>query len=97
MVFNRGTSKGLKVAIPMGGQIPPNSTTGAKLLWKKAQKKERKKKISDTINKIIPQRRPSSTMFKCNPWAVPSLEMSRHHWYITIRMMAIPVRSKEKE
>lgn len=35
------------------------------------------------MNKIIPHRRPSSTIEVCNPWTAPSRLMSRHHWYIT--------------
>jgi hypothetical protein len=41
--------------------MAPNSIVGDKLLWKKAQKKEIKKKISETINRIIPHRSPSVT------------------------------------
>jgi hypothetical protein len=61
-VFNSGTLKGLKAKIPFGGQIFPNSTLAASLLWKKAQKNLKKKKISEIINKIIPHRSPNSTM-----------------------------------
>jgi len=43
-VFNRGISNGLKGFTPKGGHNIPISTTGAKLLWKKAQKNETKKK-----------------------------------------------------
>lgn len=32
-VLRRGTSKGSKVVIPVGGQHPPNSGVGAKLEW----------------------------------------------------------------
>jgi hypothetical protein len=39
----------------------PNSIVGDKLLWKKAQKKETKKKTSEIINKIIPHRNPKVT------------------------------------
>lgn len=60
-VFRRGIWSGLKGEIPAGGQIAPSSTAGDKLLWKKAQKNEIKKKISDTINKIIPHRSPNVT------------------------------------
>lgn len=61
-MFKRGTWKGLKGFSPEGGHILPNSTVGDRLLWKKAQKKDKKKNTSETINKIIPHRRPSSTM-----------------------------------
>lgn len=67
MVFNKGTSSGLKLLIPKGGQISPNSTAGAKLLWKKAQKNEKKNITSETIKRSIPYRSPSSTKQECNP------------------------------
>lgn len=57
-VFSRGTPKGSKGVMPVGGQQPPISGVGAKLAWKKAQKKPRKKKTSDVIKRIIPYRRP---------------------------------------
>jgi hypothetical protein len=47
--------------IPKGGHNIPTSLVGASLLWKKAQKKEKKKRTSEVINKIIPQRRPEIT------------------------------------
>lgn len=61
IVFNKGIWKGLNGIIFFGGQIIPNSIVGAKLLWKKAQKNEIKKKISEIINKIIPHRNPIVT------------------------------------
>jgi len=61
-VFSKGTWKGLNTTKPNGGQTPPNSTLGARLLWKKAQKNLKKKKTSDTIKSSIPQRSPSSTI-----------------------------------
>jgi hypothetical protein len=54
IVFNKGTLHGDNVEIPAGGQIFPNSIVGAKLLWKKAQKNEKKKQISEIINKTTP-------------------------------------------
>jgi hypothetical protein len=63
----------------LGGHIFPNSIVGDNLLWKKAQKKLIKKKISEIINKIIPHRNPNVTFIVCNPWNVPSREISRHH------------------
>ena len=54
IVLRSGTSKGLKGEIPNGGHMAPNSIVGANLLWKKAQKKEEKNKISEIINKTIP-------------------------------------------
>ena len=41
-VFNKGTENGFKGSTPLGGQTAPISTAGAKLLWKKAQKKGKK-------------------------------------------------------
>ena len=32
-VFSRGTSKGSRVVIPVGGQQPPSSGVGARLEW----------------------------------------------------------------
>jgi hypothetical protein len=61
-VFRRGICRGLKGEIPVGGQIAPSSTVGERLLWKKAQKNEIKKKISETMNRIIPQRSPKVTI-----------------------------------
>lgn len=57
-VFRRGTSRGLRGLIPAGGHCPPNSGVGARLEWKNAQKKPRKKNASDVMNRIIPYRRP---------------------------------------
>ena len=47
--------------MPAGGHKLPTSIVGVKLLWKNAQKKDKKKKTSDTINNAIPQRNPNST------------------------------------
>lgn len=58
MVFIRGISKGLKGLIPRGGHNCPISILGDKEEWKKAQKKEKKNRISEMINKIIPMRIP---------------------------------------
>ena len=96
-VLSNGTSKGLNAIIPIGGQTLPTSTAGEILLWKKAQKKDRKKKTSETINKTIPQRRPNSTILVCNPWHEASKETSRHHWNITIKIIESPKAINEKE
>ena len=63
----------------MGGQVDPSSSVGDNLQWKNAQKNDKKIKISDTINRIIPHRRPLVTIFVCNPWYVPSRVTFRHH------------------
>lgn len=60
-VFNKGIAKGFKGSIPVGGQQHPISGVGASLLWKKAQKKAKKKRTSEIINKIIPYRKPLTT------------------------------------
>ena len=60
-VLTRGNSHGSIGWIPAGGQLQPSSTVGAKALSKNAQKIERKKKISDTIKRIIPNMRPCCT------------------------------------
>ena len=78
IVFNNGTSHGLKVWIPCGGQIDPISTEGAKLEWKKAQKKAKKNIISDIINNIIPYLNPFWTAFVWYPPKVASLITSLH-------------------
>ncbi len=60
-VFKRGKPHGFKTSIPSGGQTQPIAIEGARLQWKKAQKNAKKNIISDTINKIIPERNPSWT------------------------------------
>ena len=96
-VFSSGTSNGLKVIIPDGGHVLPSSKVGDSLLWKKAQKKETKKKTSETINNNMPQRSPSSTILECRPWQDASNETSRHHWAITRRIIEIPINIREGE
>jgi len=59
-VFNKGTDRGFKASTPEGGHKRPISTEGARLLWKKAQKKEKKKSISDTINSTNPSFNPDT-------------------------------------
>jgi urease accessory protein UreE len=60
-VFRKGNSKGFSTSISLGGQTHPIATEGDKLEWKKAQKKPKKNIISETINKITPDRRPCWT------------------------------------
>merc|ERR1711936_43041 len=79
IVFKRGTWKGLKTWIPNGGHKLPTSTVGESLLRKKAQKKLKKKKTSETMNNAIPHRSPSSVIEVWRPWIAPSREISRHH------------------
>lgn len=58
MVLSKGMLKRLNGMIPLGGHNWPISTEGAKEKWKKAQKKEIKKKILEMINRILPIRIP---------------------------------------
>jgi len=67
IVFKRGTWKGLNGITPWGGHCKPNSIVGERLLWKKAQKKEKKNNTSDVINRIIPHRNPFATINVCRP------------------------------
>ena len=83
--------------MPYGGHIEPTSILGDKLLWKNAQKNLKKKKISEIINKAIPQRKPNSTIDVCKPWIAPSRLISRHHWIITINNNVIPEKNKNIE
>lgn len=94
IVLIKGTSKGFNGIIPAGGHWWPTSKAGARLLWKKAQKKETKKNTSEMINKIIPQRNPSSTIFVCKPWKADSLATSFHHWNIIkiIKIRAVIIK-----
>ena len=78
-VLSRGILNGLKGWMPAGGQVAPNSTLGARLEWKKAQKNEKKNNTSDVMNRIIPHWRPTTTREVCIPWYVPSRVVSRHH------------------
>ena len=78
-VLRRGIWNGLKAWIPAGGHIVPSSTAGDSLLWKKAQKNEKKNRTSEVINRIIPHCSPMTTRVVCRPWYVPSRVISRHH------------------
>lgn len=57
-MFSSGTPQGDNGLIPIGGHVFPSSTVGANLLWKKAQKKAKKKHTSDTMNNTTPIRNP---------------------------------------
>lgn len=96
-VFRRGTSRGFRGLIPVGGHCPPSSGVGARLEWKKAQKKPRKKKASDVIKRIMPYRRPFWTVGVWWPWKVLSRTTSRHHCSITRSMERRPIDSKVDE
>lgn len=79
MVFRSGTWKGLNGVTPVGGHVDPISKVGESLLWKNAQKNEKKNNTSDVINRIIPHFNPFNTTIECNPCRAPSYEISRHH------------------
>ena len=53
--------------MPAGGHVVPSSTAGVSLLWKKAQKNEKKNRTSEVINRIIPHCRPVTTREVCSP------------------------------
>lgn len=93
-VFRSGTSIGSRGLMPTGGHCPPSSGVGARLEWKKAQKKPRKKKASDVMNRIIPYRKPFWTVGVWCPWNVLSRTMSRHHWNITRAVEVSPIISR---
>jgi hypothetical protein len=62
-VFSNGTCIGLNGWIPVGGQVDPSSIVGDSLEWKNAQKNDTKNKTSETMNRIIPHRKPVVTTF----------------------------------
>lgn len=80
--------------MPTGGQIPPTSREGDSLLWKKAQKNEKKNKISEVINRIIPHCNPETTFLVWSPWKLPSRVISRHHCTIVSRVPTIPRKNR---
>lgn len=67
VVLRRGTWKGLKGETLVGGQRPPSSSEEFKAEWKKAQKKEKKNMISETIKSNIPHFKPVTTFSVCRP------------------------------
>jgi hypothetical protein len=93
-VFSRGIWNGLNTTIEVGGHWAPTSIVVFNLLWKKAQKNEKKNKISETINKIIPHRIPCVTFMVCKPWKEASRETSRHHWTEVIKTADNPSKNK---
>lgn len=77
----------------MGGQILPISILGDRDIWKNLQKNEKKKKISEIINKIIPNRIKFETFIVCIPWKVLSRITSRHHWIIFNNKEIRPIKN----
>jgi len=86
-VLSKGILIGLKGTILSGGQDCPNSSEGEILLWKKAQKKEKKNKTSDKIKRSIPIWRPTVTCKLWLPWLEVSEKTSRHHRKETNKIM----------
>jgi ABC-type iron transport system FetAB permease component len=54
IVFNKGIALASNASIPLGGQIFPIASVGARLAAKNAQKKAKKNITSDTMNRIVP-------------------------------------------
>jgi hypothetical protein len=73
--------------IPNGGHKFPISIFGARLLWKKAQKKLKKNSTSEVIKSSIPHRSPLITQFVWNPCIDLSRDTSRHHWAIIMHVV----------
>ena len=63
LLFSEGTCMGLNGWIPVGGRVDTSSIIGDSLEWKNAQKNDTKNRIFETINRIIPYRRPFVTIF----------------------------------
>ena len=77
-MFIKGIPIGLNDLIPLHGHLCPIKISGDRDEWKNAQKKDKKKKISEVINSIIPSLSPFKTSFVCIPSKVDSRMMSRH-------------------
>lgn len=85
-VFSNGTAYGSNSTIPTGGHCTPNSIVGDKLLWKNAQKNDTNSITSEAINKSIPIFILRWTINVWYPCQVASRIISRHHWYIIIKI-----------
>jgi hypothetical protein len=79
IVFSRGMFIGLNGKMDAGGHVCPISMFGEILLWKNAQKKEKKNSTSDVMNRIIPICRPLVTIARWLPCAAVSDETLVHH------------------
>lgn len=77
-VFSKGIPHGSNGFILVGGHVAPISIAGERLEWKNAQKKAKKNITSETINSIIPKRKPYCTVFVWYPLKVASLMTSLH-------------------
>lgn len=92
-MLSKGISNGLRGSIPAGGQCAPNSTVGARALWKYAQKIEIKKKISLTINRATPKLSPFCTANVWLPRNDPSAATSLNHKIIANSVAKNPIVS----
>ena len=70
--------------------MEPISIVGAKLLWKNAQKKAKKKNTSDIIKNITPYLKPFCTIPVWCPSNVDSRIISRHQTNIIINNIKNP-------
>jgi len=77
-VFNSGMWKAERELRPGGGQQEPNSTAGDNEQCKYAQKNPKKKKISETIKRPIPKRKPYWTRLVWKPSNVDSTTILDH-------------------
>lgn len=77
--FNRGIAIGLKILIPIGGHISPNSMFGEILEWKNAQKNLINSIISEQMNIIILDFNNLIIFNVWFPWNDDSRFKSRHH------------------
>jgi len=73
-VFSRGMCKATLVS-PRGGQSP---VQGANLLWKNVQKNLKKKRTSEVINNINPNRRLLLTLYEKSPLALSLIRSYIH-------------------
>lgn len=88
--MSSGTPQGLIGLIPVGGQTHPISGVGARALWKKAQKKEKKNITSDNTKRMKPIFMPRTTKEVCIPRKVASCITSRHQRIIVVERITRP-------
>jgi len=97
VVLSKGTENGSKGVIPLGGQVHPISIAGDRALWKKAQKKEKNSKISETINRMNPIFSPFKVLLVWWPWNVLSRITSLNQKYKQALTHAIPNNNNIKK
>lgn len=79
IVLNKGNSKAGIVTIPKGGQVQKIQIDGARLEWKKAQKKEAKNIISETINNKKANKIAFCTNIVCCVWLSTIISENQNH------------------